>query len=401
MGGELFDWLGLGARMLHVVAGIAWIGASFYFVWLDNNLQTPPPEKDEKGVAGDLWAIHGGGIYEVAKYRLAPPRMPERLHWFKWEAYTTWLSGTLLLCLMYWLDAELYLLGGPWIESPSAAVIASAAFLAGVLASYELALRSPLRASPRGFALFVLALGIAATWLSTQLFAARAAWLHTGAALATIMAANVFLGIIPAQKRFVAAVAEGRTPDAAGAALAKLRSTHNNYLTLPVVLCMISNHYPMLYGHPQGWLLLIGLAAALAWLRHFFNLKHRGIVQPMIPITSAIAIVGLFAFAIATKPGVPTLGGDVTGSEDVNDAEGFALVTTHCSVCHAAQPTQPGFVAPPGGHRFESIEEVRARAQLARTSVVTNYMPLGNITGMSEEERARLVAWLGRLESEP
>ena len=399
MGGELFDWLGLGARMLHVVAGIAWIGASFYFVWLDNNLQTPPPEKDEKGVAGDLWAIHGGGIYEVAKYRLAPPRMPERLHWFKWEAYTTWLSGTLLLCLMYWLDAELYLLGGPWIESPSAAVIASAAFLAGVLASYELALRSPLRASPRGFAFFDLALGIAATWLSTQLFAARAAWLHTGAALATIMAANVFLGIIPAQKRFVAAVAEGRTPDAAGAALAKLRSTHNNYLTLPVVLCMISNHYPMLYGHPHGWLLLVGLGIALAWLRHFFNLKHRGIVRPAIPLTSAASVAIIFAFAIATTPASPAII-DEGARDGISDADGLALVTTHCTVCHAARPTQPGFAAPPGGHRFETIDDVRARAQLARTSVSTHYMPLGNITGMSEGERAQLVAWLGRLEAE-
>ena len=209
MSAEFLDWIGLGARLLHVVAGIAWIGASFYFVWLDNSLRTPPPHKADAGVVGDLWAIHGGGIYEVAKYRLAPPAMPDTLHWFKWEAYTTWLSGTLVLALMYWLEAELYLLGGPWIDSPTIAVLASAGLLAGTLACYEIALRSPLREDGRRFAVFVALLGVALAWLSYQLFAPRAAWLHTGAALATIMAANVFLGIIPAQKRFVAAVAAG------------------------------------------------------------------------------------------------------------------------------------------------------------------------------------------------
>ena len=393
MGAELLDWFGLGARLLHVVAGIAWIGASFYFVWLDNSLEPPPKHKADAGVSGDLWAIHGGGIYEVAKYRLAPPRMPGTLHWFKWEAYTTWLSGTLLLCLMYWLEAELYLVGGPWIATPAAAVGASAAYLAGALLSYELALRSPLRHRPLVFALFVAALGAGLAWLATQLFAARAAWLHTGAALATIMAANVFLGIIPAQKRFVAAVAEGREPDAAGAALAKLRSTHNNYLTLPVVLAMISNHYPMLYGHPQGWLLFVGLALALAWLRHFFNLRHRGIVRPMIPVTSAAIIVAVFAFAVLARPDAPAR---EDAAAVLPDADAMALVARHCGVCHAAAPTQPGFVAPPGGHRFESLADVRARAGLARTSVETGYMPLGNITGITDAERAALTAWLAR-----
>ncbi|MEE4299341.1 MAG: urate hydroxylase PuuD [Pseudomonadales bacterium] len=398
MAAELLDWLALGARLLHVVAGIAWIGASFYFVWLDNSLEAPPRHKAEAGVAGDLWAIHGGGIYEVAKYRLAPPRMPETLHWFKWEAYTTWLSGTLVLCLMYWLEAELYLLGGPWIDTPGAAVLASIAFLAGSLACYEAALRSPLRASPRAFAVFVALLAAALAWLSAQLFAPRAAWLHTGAALATIMAANVFLGIIPAQKRFVAAVAAGREPDADAAALAKLRSTHNNYLTLPVVLAMISNHYPMLYGHPKGWLLLLGLGLALAWLRHFFNLRHRGIVRPVIPVTSAAMIVAVFAFASLARP-MPAAG-VAAARPTLSDEAAMALVATHCSVCHARVPTQPGFLAAPGGHRFESVDELRARAGLARTSVETGYMPLGNVTGLSDEARGALTRWLAALEEE-
>ena len=399
MGAELSDWLALGARMLHVVAGIAWIGASFYFVWLDNSLQTPPRQKADAGVAGDLWAIHGGGIYEVAKYRLAPPRMPETLHWFKWEAYTTWLSGTLLLCLMYWLEAELYLLGGPWIDSPGVAIVASAAFLAGALAAYEAALRSPLRDAPLAFACFVVALAATLTWLSYQLFAPRAAWLHTGAALATIMAANVFVGIIPAQKRFVAAVAAGEAPDATAAARAKLRSTHNNYLTLPVVLAMISNHYPGLYGHPHGWALLLGLGLALAWLRHFFNLRHRGIVRPMIPVTSGIAILALFTFAFLV-PGAPAPGSAAADPDRLTDAAAMALVTRHCSGCHAEAPTQPGFRAPPGGHRFETLGDLRARAGLARSSVATGYMPLGNITGLSEAERSALTRWLAALEAD-
>ena len=393
MGAELLDWLGFGARLLHVVAAIAWIGASFYFVWLDLSLEPPPRHKAEAGVAGDLWAIHGGGIYEVARYRLAPPRLPGTLHWFKWEAYTTWLSGTLVLALLYWLDAELYLLGGPWIDAPGVAVVASIAILAGALACYEAVLRTPLRHAPGAFAVFVVLLGSLLAWLSAQLFAPRAAWLHTGAALATIMAGNVFLGIIPAQKRFLAAVAAGREPDPSGAALARLRSTHNNYLTLPVLLCMISNHYPLLYGHPQGWLLLVGLSLALAWLRHFFNLKHRGELRPLIPATSAALIVAVFGFAVLVRPGP-----DEAPAGALDDAGAMALVDRHCSGCHAAEPTQPGFTAPPGGHRFESLEEVRARAGLARTSLETGYMPLGNLTGLSEEDRAALTAWPARQE---
>ncbi|HSG89195.1 MAG TPA: urate hydroxylase PuuD [Pseudomonadales bacterium] len=393
----LLDWLNLGARLLHVVAAIAWIGASFYFVWLDNSLQPPPDDKRERGVAGDLWAIHGGGIYEVAKYRLAPPRMPQTLHWFKWEAYTTWLSGGLLMFLLYYLQARLYLLGGPWIDAPGQAIAASVALLVGTLALYEIALRTPLRGRPALFAVFVLLLSTLLAWLAVHLFAARAAWLHVGAALATIMAANVFLGIIPSQKRFVAAVAEGREPDGDLAALAKLRSTHNNYLTLPVLFCMISNHYPALYGHPYGWQLLIAISAVLAWTRHFFNLRNQGIVRPSIPISAAVAMVLIFV-AAAFATGQSSAPARAAATDAVlDDGAAMALVARHCTVCHAAAPTQPGFVAPPGGHLFETLEQVRTRATLMSTSVASGYMPLGNLTGLEPAERTALTTWLGSL----
>lgn len=394
----ILDWLNLGARLLHVIAGIAWIGASFYFIWLDNSLQPPPDEKAQRGVSGDLWAIHGGGIYEVAKYRLAPPVMPERLHWFKWEAYTTWLSGALLLCLLYYLQAELYLLGGPWIDDPGVAIVASILFLAGTLALYEFALRTPLRGKPLPFALFVLLLATLLAWLAEQLFAARAAWLHVGAALATIMAANVFLGIIPSQKRFVAAVGRGETPDPTGAALAKLRSTHNNYLTLPVVFTMVSNHYPALYGHALSWQLLIAVGAVLAYLRHFFNLRHRGIVRPSIPAVCAVLLLAIFAGAQWHAAGArisPGAGASADASAPaLSDTDAMLLVQAHCAGCHAEQPTHPGFSAAPGGHRFETLAQTRAGAALAATSIRSGYMPLGNLTQLADAERAALVRWL-------
>lgn len=392
MEAAILDWLNLGARLLHVIAGIAWIGASFYFIWLDNSLQPPPEEKAKRGVSGDLWAIHGGGIYEVAKYKLAPPVMPERLHWFKWEAYTTWLSGALLLCLLYYLQAELYLLGGPWIDDPRVAIGASILFLAGALALYELAIRSPLRARPRLFALFVLLLATLLAWLADQLFAARAAWLHVGAALATIMAANVFLGIIPSQKRFVAAVASGETPAPAGAALAKLRSTHNNYLTLPVVFTMISNHYPALYGHTLSWQLLIAVGVVLAYLRHFFNLRHRGIVRPSIPVACCVLLVAIFAGAQWLQTGPAPI--DAASAPVLDDPQAMALITTHCTGCHAEHPGHPGFSAAPGGHRFETLAQARAGAALAATSIRSGYMPLGNLTGLTDADRAALLRWL-------
>ena len=240
----LLEWLNLAFRWFHVVAAIAWIGASFYFIWLDLNLRPPPQWKTDQGIKGDLWAIHGGGIYEVAKYHERPAEMPVKLHWFKWEAYSTWLSGTGLLILMYYLQAQNYLVGhNTLIQSPGWAVVASAIFILGGQLIYEVLLRTPLVKRGLLIAVALLVIITAASYIAHQLFSPRAAYLHVGAMIATWMAGNVFWGIMPAQRKFVAAVSNNQAPDTHAMGFAKLRSTHNNYLTLPVIFCMLSNHY--------------------------------------------------------------------------------------------------------------------------------------------------------------
>lgn len=236
----ILEWLNLAFRWFHVVAGIAWIGASFYFIWLDLSLRTPPAWKAEQGVKGDLWAIHGGGIYEVAKYHLRPQQMPHTLHWFKWEAYSTWLSGTGLLILFYYLQAQTYLVGyNSWIQSPTLAIVASVSFLVVGQLVYECLVRTPLVRNGLVFAASLVMVLLLASWLAHNFFSPRAAYLHVGALMATWMAGNVFWGIMPAQRKFIRAVSNNEPPSMAVMDFAKLRSTHNNYLTLPVIFCMI------------------------------------------------------------------------------------------------------------------------------------------------------------------
>ncbi|MEQ8261964.1 urate hydroxylase PuuD [Pseudohaliea sp.] len=390
MEATLWDLAALLVRWAHLIFGIAWIGASFYFIWLDNSLQAPPPEKAGAGVAGDLWSFHGGGIYEVSKYRGAPPAMPDRLHWFYWEAYATWLSGFLLLCLVYYLQAPTLLAGeDTWVPGPGAAVLASLLFLAAGVAVYEVLLRSPLGARQGLFAGLMVAFTALVCWLAFQLFAPRAAALHVGMLLGTVMAGNVFLGIIPAQRAFVHSLESGGAPPLAGLAQAKLRSTHNNYFTLPVLLCMISNHYPVLYGHRAAPLLLFLLLALAAFARHFFNLRHRGIVRPAILV---IAFAGFLAVAgWLAWDGSRAVAG---AGPRLSDAEALALVQTHCTVCHAQAPSWPGMAAAPLGLELETLAAVDAAAARAATALGTGYMPLGNVTAMADAERAALLAWL-------
>ena len=288
------DWLNLFVRWFHVIAGVAWIGASFYFIWLDNNLRTPPKWKQDKGIKGDLWAIHGGGFYEVAKYAYGPEKMPETLHWFKWEAYTTWLSGFALLIIVYYFGASAYLID-PSVNaiSPSTAITLGLGLIFGGLALYEAACRSPLAKFPVAFGIGLVALICAASYLSTQWFSGRGAYIHVGALIGTIMAGNVFFNIMPNQRKMVAAVAQKKDIDPSWGASAKLRSVHNNYFTLPLLFIMISNHYPMTYQHEQSWLVLIAIMAAAAWIRHFFNLKHTGTTKPSILVSGAVAMLAI------------------------------------------------------------------------------------------------------------
>ena len=408
--GLVLEWLNLAFRFFHVVAAIAWIGASFYFIWLDLSLREPPKWKTDQGVKGDLWAIHGGGIYEVAKYSLRPQVMPQKLHWFKWEAYSTWLSGTGLLILMYYLQAQTYLVGyNTLIQSPGLAVVASISFLLGAQLIYELLLRTSLVKNGLAFALVLLLLIGAASYLAHCLFSPRAAYLHIGAMIATWMAGNVFWGIMPAQRKFIAAVTNNETPDTCAMAFAKLRSTHNNYLTLPVVFCMLSNHYPFIYGHEYAWLALVAIGLSLAWARHFFNLKHLGVVKPYILVTSLIALIfigWMMSLSSASKQNVTKSADTEAAAEQVETtAESGAitasaeekithLVQVHCTNCHSAAPTQPGFTAPPAGLLLNSADQLAAQKVRALPALSSGYMPLGNFHQMTDVERKALVDWL-------
>ncbi len=386
----LWDLLELALRWLHVITGIAWIGASFYFVWLDNSLEDPPAWKSKQGVKGDLWAFHGGGIYEVAKYQAAPPEMPARLHWFYWEAYSTWITGMALLMVAYYFRADTYLIGADGlVREPFGAVLASLGYILSGVLVYEVLLRSGVTGRPLVLIAAALLLALAYSYAAHLLFAPRAAYLHVGIVIATVMVANVFVGIIPPQRAMVRALEAGQAPDVAALARAKLRSTHNNYLTLPVLFCMVSNHYPLLYGHRYAWLILVYIVFVAAASRQYFNLRHKGTHRPAI----LLACTGLFvllALAIAWD-GRPAPAG---AAARVASTQALAIAAEHCTVCHARQPSQAGFVAPPAGVVLESEADLRNHADRAAVAVASQYMPLGNLTGMQAQERELLLAWL-------
>jgi uncharacterized membrane protein len=384
------DWLELGFRWLHVIAGIVWIGTSFYFVALDNHLGRPRIE--EEGVSGESWEIHGGGFYRISKYRVAPAELPEPLHWFKWEAYTTWLSGFGLLVVLYYWNADTYLVDESVADIPVAAAIAiSLIGLAAAWVVYDLAclfFRSDLVV---GIVLLGMTLGSA--YGAGELFSGRAAYLQVGAMLGTIMAANVLFNIIPAHWELVRAKEAGREPEAAPGLEAKRRSVHNNYLTLPVVFTMISNHFAFTYEHDHAWLVLVALALIGAWIRHFFNLRHAGRTRWWI-LVSAVAAAVVLAVAIRPDEG----GGGAPGGR-VDEAEAVAIVQRRCVPCHAQNPTQEGFDAAPAGVVLETRAQIVAQAAAVEEQAVrTDAMPLGNVTGMTEDERDTLGAWLDSFE---
>ncbi|MBO6277318.1 MAG: urate hydroxylase PuuD, partial [Pseudomonas sp.] len=296
MEAHLMEWLNLSVRWIHMITGVAWIGASFYFVWLENNLNRANP-KD--GLAGDLWAIHGGGIYHLEKYKLAPPTMPENLHWFKWEAYFTWMSGIALLCLVFYFNPALYLIApGSSMSGPEAVAIGIGSLIAGWFV-YDFLCDSALGKRPAllGFVLFVLL--VAAAFGLSKVFSGRGAYLHVGAIIGTIMVGNVFRTIMPAQRALVAAIKEGRSPDPALPAKGLLRSRHNNYFTLPVLFIMISNHFPSTYGSQYNWLILAGIAVLAVLVRHYFNTRHDSHKYAW---TLPVAALGMICLAYVTGP---------------------------------------------------------------------------------------------------
>ena len=395
------DWLSLLGRWLHLVAGIAWIGSSFYFIWLDNHLLPPAdPALARQGVAGELWAVHGGGFYQAQKYRVAPAALPPLLHWFYWEAYTTLLSGLFLLGLLYYGQAELYLIDRSVaaLSKPQAIAI-GIAFMAGGWIVYDVLCRSRLGRHSRALGVVLTVLLSAAAWLLCHLFSGRGAYMEFGAMLGTIMVANVFFVIIPAQRALVRAKQENREPDPQVASAAKLRSTHNTYFTLPVLFVMISPHYPMTYGARENWLVLVAICAAGVLLRVYFVARHKahernGRTSPLPAALGVLALAGV-AFALMPPPrGAPLAGAGLAAAVSFGRIE--AIVARRCTGCHSAQPTLAGFNAAPNGVLLDTPERILARTEQMRQQVATRAMPVGNVTGLTEEERAEMLAWIER-----
>ncbi len=389
----VLEWLNILGRWVHFVTGIAWIGSSFYFIWLDNHLEAPKaPGDDEKGVGGELWSVHGGGFYHAQKYRVAPKALPETLHWFKWEAYTTWISGMFLLALVYWYGADVYLVDSTVMDlSPLAAVSIAAVILVASWLVYDGLCRSPLGRNDNLLALVLFLLTSFLAFGLCQLYGGRGAYMHFGAALGSIMVANVFFVIIPGQRRLVAAAAEGRAPDPVDGIRAKQRSVHNTYFTLPVLFVMTSNHYALTYAHEYNWLILIAITLAGALIRVWFVARHKGRASPL-PI--AIAALILLAVAVAIAP--PSRA--TTRAAVTLDAI-RPVVAERCANCHSANPTHVAFPAAPGGVMLDTDEQILAEAvRIHQQTVVLRAMPIGNLTQMSDEERALIDAWFGGLE---
>jgi len=384
----LWEWLDLAVRWLHVIAGVAWIGSSFYFVHLDLSLKQR--EGLPEGAHGEAWQVHGGGFYNMVKYLVAPARMPDRLTWFKWEAYTTWLSGMALLVLVYYLQAELYMIDRGVLDlTPWQAVAVSLVGLALGWVVYDLLCRSPLGRNDNALALVGLVFLTVLAWGCAQVFSGRGAMVQMGALIGTMMVANVFVVIIPGQRKVVDALIAGDDPDPELGRRGKQRSLHNNYLTLPVIFVMIGNHYPLAFASRWSWLILAIVLVIGAVIRHFFNQQHKGEASPW--WTWAVALAGMAAIvALSAEP--------ATEAEEAVRADPAAveeIVLSRCSMCHAAEPVWEGIVLPPKGVVLETPEEIRLQARAIALQVVrTHAMPPGNITEISEEERRVLAAWI-------
>ncbi len=391
------EWLNLLVRWLHLITGIAWIGASFYFAWLDNSIRPPKPgsELANKGVSGELWAVHGGGFYNPQKYLVAPKELPQELHWFKWEAYWTWMSGFALLSIVYYFNASAMMIDKSVADLSNwqAIGVGIGTLLLGWIV-YDSLCRSPLakRDGWLGIVMFVFIVAVA--FVLSKLLSGRAAYIHVGAMIGTMMVGNVLMLIIPGQRKLVEAMQAGKSPDPIHGQKAKQRSVHNNYFTLPVLFIMISNHYAMTYSHSYNWLVLAGMIAAGVLIRHFFNLRHKGITNWAYPVAGVVLLM-IVAVAIAPRPVVRAAqadGGATLAAPDFARVQ--AVINQRCVSCHAAVPTQAGFIAAPAGIMLQSAELIRQNgAKVYQQAVVLKAMPLANLTQITEAERALIGAW--------
>jgi uncharacterized membrane protein len=387
----VWEWVSLIVRWVHVIAGIAWIGSSFYFIHLDASLKQR--ERLPAGVGGEAWQVHGGGFYRMQKYLVAPVELPDELTWFKWEAYATWLSGFALLVVVYYVGAEVFLVDRSYLGLPAwAAVLISVASLAAGWVGYDALCKSRLGDNDAPLALVLFVALVAAAWLYDLLFSGRAAYLHAGALIGTMMVGNVFFVIIPNQKVVVADLIAGRTPDPALGRQAKQRSLHNNYLTLPVVFTMISNHYPMTYGSRWSWLIFAGVLVVGGLVRHFYNLRHAGRRPQWWLWPAAAALTGLIMIVSMHRP---QLIAEEEAGAQVSFADVEAIFAQRCTGCHATRPSMAGFEAPPGDVVLETPEQIaRQAARIHAQAIATDAMPPGNLTEITPEERQRLAAWL-------
>jgi uncharacterized membrane protein len=387
------EWLNLLVRWLHLITGIAWIGASFYFVWLDNSIRPPRPgsELEKAGVSGELWAVHGGGFYNPQKYLVAPKQLPEELHWFKWEAYSTWLSGFAMLFIVYYFNAPAMMIDKSVadISSAQAIGIGLGTLVTGWIV-YDLLCKSPLGQHDGLLGIVMYLLIVLAAFVLSKFLGGRAAYIHVGAMIGTIMVGNVLMQIIPGQRKLVDAMKAGKTPDPIYGKRGKQRSVHNNYFTLPVLFIMISNHYAMTYNHANNWLVLAGIMAAGVLIRHFFNLRHKGRIAWGYP-AAGVALLLVVAVAIAPRPAAKLSSSD---GAPVDIAQVQGVIAQRCAVCHSDKPTQPGFATAPAGVMLHTHALLRQHAdRVYRQAVQLRSMPIGNLTNMTDEERALIARW--------
>ncbi len=384
------DWLNLLFRWAHLVVGIGWIGTSFYFIALDLSLRKRAGMKP--GASGSAWEVHGGGFYHVEKYLAAPQELPADLIWYQWEAYLTWVTGFALLILQYYWHADTFLIDRAVLPLlPVQAVTISVLSLIAGWLIYDRLCKSIVGNSPPLLAIAVFVLIVAAAWFYGQVFSGRGALIHVGAFIGTIMAVNVFGIIIPNQKKIIADLIAGRAPDPRLGAIGKQRSVHNNYLTLPVLVMMVSSHYPMLTGHAHLWLVVALIVVIGGSVRHFLNRHDAGDPLARIAWALPVAAAALAAaiYVTAPRPHAAIAGLSVTGDQ------ALAIVGKHCIMCHSPHPTHEGFDEPPKGVVLTSVDDLRLHAdQILAQAVDSHTMPLGNETGMTDKERRELGAFL-------
>ena len=381
----LIDWLSMSLKLLHIIAGIAWIGASFYFNWLENKLDRLN-NRDE--IAGHLWAVHGGGFYYLEKYKKYPQTLPEPLHWFKWEAYVTWISGILLLAVIYYFNASTYLLSSDSSLSSSYGVGLSILGLLLFWLIYDILCKSKLVNQSSIFIAIILVIISISAYFYSNIFNPRAVYMQIGSMIGTVMVANVFFVIIPVQKKLVAACENATEVSQELGQVGYLRSRHNNYFTLPVLFMMISGHYPTIYSGEFGWLVLIAIVGILVMIRHYFNLRGVGKAKNSL---IAIIIVSTLALIYALAP----IQSKVQDLEKVSITEVQAIIEKHCVSCHSSNPTNKVFMVAPHGFMLNTKEQIIAgKSQIYQQAVLSNAMPLGNATNMTSDERQKLKAWV-------